>query len=286
MSTWPFSPHTAFTDNSVPKVTATHLNDWELIMTSAAWQLSLARPSFVMLSTDGSTIGGHIAPLVMRDNATSKWTYATFPYVTIDSTSVSGGGGFVNSAWHVAYARCTNGVTSIVVEAATNPTILTPDGTSSLPYPNCKSGDDTYRYIFAFYVDGGGLIQRFAARDGVVTWLDDIYVVGSGAGGMGGAVTWQTANTHTVGASPFWAKELDVHGLVYNTSAGADCDLAISYSGDTSTIPRVITASRDASGGPETCGGELTIFAPQYSIQWKTETTSCVVKVKARKWRD
>ncbi len=283
--TTPFTPWRTYAPSATPKIKASDLNEWQASIGANSWVTALARPCFSLYCQDQVNIYGAVSPMHILDAVTGKWTYVAFPYLTINASNVSGGS-FTNSAWHVVYARCSNGIQSIVVEAATNPSILTPDGTSSLPFPNCKSGDLSYRYVTAFYVDGAGFIQRFAARDGVVTWLDDVYIVGSGAGGMGGAITWQSATTHVVGAAPRWCNELDVHGLVYNTSAGADCDLAISYSGDSSTIPRVITASHDASGGPETCGGELTIFAPQYSIQWKTATTSCVVKVKARKWRD
>lgn len=283
--TTPFSPWRSYAPSATPKIKASDLNEWQASIGANSWVTALSRPCFQLYCQDQVNIYGQIAPMHILDAVTGKWTYVAFPYLTINATNVSGGS-FTNSAWHVVYARCSNGVQSIVVEAATNPAILTPDGVSSLPFPNVKSGDFTYRYITAFYVDGAGYIQRFAARDGVVTWMDDIYIVGSAGGGQAGATSWQSANTHSVGAAPWWCAEVDVHGLVYNTSAGADCDLAISYSGDSSTIPRVVTASRDASGGPETCGGELTIFAPQYSIQWKTATTSCVVKVKARKWRD
>lgn len=283
--TTPFTPWRTYAPSATPKIKASDLNEWQASIGANSWVTALARPCFSLSCFDAANIYGTIAPLHILDAVTGKWTYVAFPYLTINATNVSGGS-FTNSAWHVVYARCSSGVQSIVVEAATNPAIMTPDGVSSLPFLNAKSGDFTYRYITAFYVDGAGYIQRFAARDGVVTWLDDIYIVGSAGGGQVGATSWQSAATHAIGAAPWWCNELDVHGLVYNTSAGADCDLAISYSGDSSTIPRVITASRDASGGPETCGGELTIFAPQYSIQWKTATTSCVVKVKARKWRD
>lgn len=283
--TTPFTPWRTYAPSATPKIKASDLNEWQASIGANSWVTALSRPCFSLYCQDRANIYGTIAPLHILDSATNKWTYVAFPYLTINATNVSGGS-FTNSAWHVVYARCSNGIQSIVVEAATNPSILTPDGVSSLPFSNVKSGDFTYRYVTAFYVDGAGYIQRFAARDSVVTWLDDIYIVGSAGGGQAGATSWQSATTHAVGAAPWWCNELDVHGLVYNTSAGADCDLAISYSGDSSTIPRVITASRDASGGPETCGGELTIFAPQYSIQWKTALTSCVVKVKARKWRD
>ena len=283
--TTPFTPWRTYAPSATPKIKASDLNEWQASIGANSWVTALARPCFSLSCFDAANIHGTIAPLHILDAVTGKWTYVAFPYLTINTANISGGS-FTNSAWHVIYARCSSGVQSIVVEAATNPAIMTPDGVSSLPFLNVKSGDFTYRYITAFYVDGAGYIQRFAARDGVVTWLDDIYIVGSAGGGQVGATSWQSAATHAIGAAPWWCNELDVHGLVYNTSAGADCDLAISYSGDSSTIPRVITASRDASGGPETCGGELTITPPQYSIQWKTATTSCVVKVKARKWRD
>ena len=283
--TTPFTPWRTYAPSATPKIKASDLNEWQASIGANSWVTALSRPCFSLYCQDQANIYGTIAPLHILDAVTGKWTYVAFPYLTINTTNVSGGS-FTNSAWHVVYARCSSGVQSIVVEAATNPAIMTPDGVSSLPFLNAKSGDFTYRYITAFYVDGAGYIQRFAARDGVVTWLDDVYIVGSAGGGQAGATSWQSAATHAIGAAPWWCSELDVHGLVYNTSAGADCDLAISYSGDSSTIPRVITASRDASGGPETCGGELTIAPPQYSIQWMTATTSCVVKVKARKWRD
>jgi len=284
--TTPFTPWRTYAPSATPKIKASDLNEWQASIGANSWVTALSRPCFSLYCQDQVNIYGQIAPMHILDAVTGKWTYVAFPFLTINATNVSGGS-FTNNAWHVVYARCSNGVQSIVVEPSTNPGTLTPDGVSSLPFPNAKSGDFTRRYVTAFFVDAGGFIQRFSARDGVVTWLDDIYIVGSGGGGAAGAITWQTATTHATGAAPWWCAELDVHGLVYNTSAVADCDLAISYSGDTSTIPRTITASRDASGGPETCGGELTILGyGNYDIQWKTATTSCVVKVKARKWRD
>lgn len=284
--TTPFTPWRTYAPSATPKIKASDLNEWQASIGANSWVTALARPCFSLYCQDQVNVYGQIAPMHILDAVTGKWTYVAFPYLTINATNVSGGS-FTNNAWHVAYARCSSGIQSIVVEPSTNPSILTPDGVSSMPFPNCKSGDLSYRYVTAFFVDAGGFIQRFSARDGVVTWLDDIYIVGSGGGGAAGAITWQTATTHATGAAPFWCAEIDVHGFLINTSAVADCDLMVSYSGDTSTIPRAITASHDATGGPETCAGELTIPGfGGYDIRWKTSTTSCTVRVKARKWRD
>ena len=73
--TWPFDPHATFGDNSTPKVTATHINEWEKNHNALSFHAYLQRPQMRVYSTDGANVVGYVSPMLIKDTATAKYRY-------------------------------------------------------------------------------------------------------------------------------------------------------------------------------------------------------------------
>ena len=276
MPTWPFSPHTAFADNTVPKVTATHINDWESAQNSVFWAAYLSRPQCRIFCSDGASIIGTVAPMLIRDLATSKYVYAAAPsfYLTpsdLETPAVS----WPASSWLYLYAKCLGGV--IVWEISTTaPVITTPDGTSATPSNLFKNGDDSRRYIAAFYSNGSSVIQRFQRIDNETTLLDEAQCVPASAG----FTTWQSPSIATY--VPPHVQEVTFSAQLENYSVGARA-LYLTFDGDAPANPRGIYTSAGSYNGEL-----VSVFMASQVFRWKTNSNALdhTVRVSVRSWRD
>jgi hypothetical protein len=276
MPTWPFSPHTAFADNTVPKVTASHINDWETVQNALFWEVYLSRPQCRLYCTDSATISGSVSPMLIRDLATSKYVYVAAPSFSLGPADLETPAmSWPSSTWLYVYAKCSGGV--IVWEISTTaPVVATPDGSSSTASCLFKNGDDSRRYVGAFYVDGSSLIQRFQRIDNETTLLDEAMAVPTSAG----ITTWQTASIATY--VPPHATEVELCGQLDNYAA-AHRYLSITHAADSPSLPRTVITRPDSFNSTN-----LSVFLASQAFRWKTDSNSLdhEVRVAVRKWLD
>jgi hypothetical protein len=228
----PFTPFESFTDDATPAISADFLNSIQAQgiapAAAVAWN---TRPRISCNSTDGVGIVLSAVPAVMcLDATTSKYGFATLSGQTVDEDNVPGGGGFSPASWHYAFCVLDNGVASVEVSTTE------PDSERLI-----KNGDSTRRYLFAFYVDGGGSIVRFVREGFETRWQDRAhsYVFGSEGGGVG---TFSTVGTnHDISTKrPPIAKFVDA--WIYATAGGTAYTLTLSFIGDSDAQVRQIVA--------------------------------------------
>lgn len=276
MPTWPFSPHTAFADNTVPKVTATHCNDWESVQNALFWGVYLSRPQCRVYCTDSATISGSVSPMLIRDLATSKYVYVAAPSFSLGPADLETPAmSWPSSSWLYLYAKCSGGV--IVWEISTTaPTVTTPDGSSATASCLFKNGDDSRRYVASFYSDGSSLIRRFQRIDNETTLLDEAQCVPASAG----ITTWQTPSLATY--VPPHAQEVTLSAQLENYSAGARA-LYVTHDGDAPASPRGVYTSSGSYNGEL-----VTVYLASQAFRWKTDSNALdhTVRVSVRKWRD
>ncbi len=276
MPTWPFSPHTTFSDNTVPKVTATHINEWEAAHNALSFCAYLQRPQMRVYSTDGANVVGYVSPMLIKDTATSKYRYvgAGSLFITpgeLETPAVS----WPVSTWLYLYATCTNGVISWEV-STTAPSVISPDGTSFSAQPLFKTGDETKRYICSFYSDGSSVLPRFHRVDNVTTYIDEAMVVPTSAG----IATWQAVSLATY--VPAHAVEVELCGMLDNYAA-AYRSLYLTFTGDAPASPRGIITRADSFNSVN-----LGVYLIGAGFRWKTDSNALdhEVRVAVRGWKD
>lgn len=276
MPSWPFSPHTTFVDNSVPKVTATHVNDWESAQNALFWQTYLTRPQCRVYCTDGATIYGSVSPVLIRDLSTSKYVYVAAPSLSVSPADLETPAmSWPTSTWLYLYAKCTSGVIGWEV-STTAPVATTPDGTTTTASYLFKNGDVTRRFVAAFYTNGSSVVKRFQRIDNETVYLDYEQVVPASAGNT----SWQTAYLTTY--TPPHAQEVDLCGILDNYAA-AHRYLYLTHDGDAPSSPRFVM-TRPSSLNSD----DLTVFLASQAFRWKTDSNSLdhEVRVSVRRWRD
>ena len=276
MPTWPFAPHATFSDNSVPKVTSTYINEWEAAHNALFFQAYLQRPQMRVYCTDGANVVGYVSPMVIKDSATSEYRY------------VGGGALFITpseletpdvawpvSSWLYLYATCVNGV--IVWKVSTTaPTVISPDGSSFSAQPLFQTGDENKRYICSLYSDGSSVLTRFHRVDNVTTLIDEAMVVPASAGNT----SWQTVSLSTY--VPAHAVEVDLCGQLDNYAATYRT-LFLTFAGDSPASPRNIITRADSFNSVN-----LAVYLLGASFRWKTDSNALdhEVRVAVRGWKD
>lgn len=275
MPTWPFSPHTTFSDNTVPKVTATHINEWEAAHNALFFHAYLQRPQMRVYCTDAATVVGYVSPMVIKDTATAKYRYVGAGALSItpadlETPAVS----WPVSSWLYLYATCTNGVIGWKV-STTAPTVISPDGSFSAQ-PLFKTGDETKRYICSFYSDGSSVLTRFHRVDNVTTLIDEAMVVPTSAG----IATWQAVSLATY--VPAHAVEVELCGMLDNYAA-VYRSLYLTFTGDAPASPRGIITRADSFNS-----ANLGVYLIGAGFSWKTDSNALdhEVRVAVRGWKD
>ena len=274
--TWPFDPHATFGDNSTPKVTATHINEWEKNHNALSFHAYLQRPQMRVYSTDGANVVGYVSPMLIKDTATAKYRYvgAGALFITpseLETPAVS----WPVSTWLYLYATCTNGVIGWKV-STTGPTVISPDGTSFSAQPLFQTGSEDKRYICSFYSDGSWVLKRFHRVDSVTTFIDEEQCVPASSG----ITTWQTASLATY--VPAHAVEAELDGTLDNFAA-AYRYLYITYVGDASTAPRSVCTSAGSYNA-----STMSVYLNGASFRWKTDSNALdhTVRISIRSWKD
>lgn len=274
--TWPFDPHATFVDNSTPKVTATHINEWEAAHNALSFCAYLQRPQMRVYCTDGANVVGYVSPLLIKDTATSKYRYvgAGALFITpseLETPAVS----WPVSSWLYLYATCTNGVIGWKV-STTAPTVISPDGSSFSAQPLFKTGDETKRYVCAFYSDGSSVLTRFHRVDNITTMIDEAQPVATSAG----ITAWQAVSLATY--VPAHAVEVELCGSLDNYAV-AHRALYITFAGDAPAAPRSIIARPDSFNS-----ANLSVYLNSAAFRWKTDSNALdhEVRVSVRSWKD
>jgi hypothetical protein len=276
MPTWPFSPHTTFSDNTVPKVTATHINEWEAAHNALFWAVYLSRPQCRVYCTDGANVVGYVSPMVIKDTATSKYRYVGAGALSITPADLeTPAASWPVSSWLYLYATCTHGVIGWEV-STTGPTVISPDGSSFSAQPLFKTGDETKRYICSFYSDGSSVLTRFHRVDNVTTYIDEAMVVPTSAG----ITTWQAVSLATY--VPAHAVEVDLCGMLDNYAATYR-SLYLTFTGDAPAAPRGIITRADSFNS-----ANLGVYLIGAGFSWKTNSNAFdhEVRVAVRGWKD
>lgn len=274
--TWPFSPHTTFSDNTVPKVTAAHINEWEKNHNALSFHAYLQRPQMRVYSTDGANVVGYVSPMVIKDTATSKYRYvgAGALFVTpseLEAPAVS----WPVSTWLYLYATCVNGVIVWKV-STTGPAVISPDGTSFSAQPLFKTGDELKKYVCAFYSDGSSVLPRFHRIDNVTTYIDEAMVVPTSAG----ITTWQAVSLAAY--VPAHAAEVELCGMLDNFAATYR-SLYLTFAGDAPSSPRGIITRADSFNS-----ANLSVYLNSAAFRWKTDSNALdhEIRVAVRGWKD
>lgn len=274
--TWPFDPHATFGDNSTPKVTATHINEWEKNHNALSFHAYLQRPQMRVYCTDGANLVGYVSPMLIKDSATAKYRYvgAGSLFITpgeLETPAVS----WPASTWLFLYATCVNGV--IVWKVSTTaPTVISPDGSSFSAQPLFKTGDETMRYVCAFYSDGASVLKRFHRVDNVTTYIDEEQCVPASAG----INAWQTASLATY--VPAHAVEAELDGTLDNYGAGYRY-LYVTFVGDAPAAPRSVCTSAGSYNA-----STMSVYLNGASFRWKTDSNVLdhTVRISIRSWKD
>lgn len=217
--TFPFTPHTSFTDDATPAIGA----GWLMSMQSegvapAAAVAWMTRPRISATSTDGSTVTLGAFIVMALDATTNKYGFAEFAGQTVSTANLESGSSWATSTWFYCYAVLDNGTASVEVSTTA------PD-TERL----CKNGDTSRKYLFAFYSDSGGSLTRFVREGFETRWLDRLYVHGSEGGGVASFLTVGINHDVSTTAPPH-AAFVDV--WMYLTSGGTGFTFTLSYAGD------------------------------------------------------
>lgn len=179
---WPFTPHTTFTDNTTPRITADFLNDIQRGVNAAALA-GYGRVRYTAKCQSSTSVAVRLTePVIVRDSATSQ-------FVAVDpdgadwvlSPSASAG-------WNYIYVGCANGVASFDM------TTTAPDSTLRI-----IGSDETKRYVCAVYSTGSTL-RTFHARNGVYAWEEQVPLVGNPFAAA--VFTWQTVDLAALNAVP------------------------------------------------------------------------------------
>lgn len=260
---FPFSPLVTFADNSVPKATASFLNDLQAGINCAARPIYMTQVNALSESRDGTGIILAIGSTLIKDETTLKYTYVDGYSGTLNTS------GLANNTWYYVYLVSTNGVSSVeyATTAPATPTI----GFS----PLWKNGDETRRYVCAFLSDGAGAVISFFCIHGRYTLLpaNPIYLVSSAAG----ATSYSASIALTPGAPPHaWRVKLQV---AFRSATGA-------ATGNVRVRPGVAALEghpvADIQNGGVDIKATEQIDVPRMGdgmIQWKTSIASGTVDI-------
>jgi len=272
--TWPFTPHTTHSDNTVPKITADEMNQIQAGINAAAYPQYLSRPEVQLYCIDGAQPVLKVSPLILLDSATSEYRYASFSTVTLDSNThlaPTPGANWPADSWCYVYARCTNGVAAIEVRT-TAPTTFAPDGTGTAS-PLFQGGPtETRRYLGCFYSGSGSAVRSFSMLNGAYSYLDSTFFLLAGSAGN---VAYQTVALAAF--TPPHAHAVQVQGVLTNTDTGSDQTLYVQPSTFTAFGTILANAGNKAGGGTDiVSSGTLDLpLVGATSIRWKTTSATC-----------
>lgn len=254
--TFPFTPHTSFTDDATPAIGADFLMALQSEGVGPAAAVSWkSRPLCSAYCTDGSTIVLSPVTAFCQDATTSKFGFATLGTTNVTVADLEGGGSFPTSSWLYVYLKLDNGTASAVISTTG------PDGERQT-----KAADQTLRFLFSFRTDSGGNILRFSREGRVTHWLDRSHTYLHGAEGLG-MYSWDTAGISHLytGAAPVHAVFLDV--WLWLNSGASGYVFTLSHYGDSGAQIR-------ASLGPNTDLAWAQRIWPNGQLYLFSDTTS------------
>ena len=271
---WPFTPITTFLAKSVPKVTAAFLNALQTIHNATFAPVYHRRPSIYVESSDGNNVLVYAASLTVKDSVTGEYVYIDQVGRTVTTT-------WPANAWRYLYLVSASGVASVEISSTAPAT--------SIASPLFKNGDETRRYLCSVQCNAGGTVDQFWMRDGVYHWIkdDERYIVGSGAGGAAGSVSW--TNVSISSQCPAHARAIRVLGRITNSDTVNISELLIRQGGASLTDPVSTVAVGTANSGGANIGQDhllIPLFGAT-SIDWANlSATSITIVVRAEGWEE
>lgn len=270
---WPFTPLVTFLSKSVPKVTHTFLNSLQSAVNATFAPVYHRRPTIYVESTNGTQVLVYAASLTVKDSVTGEYVYIDQVGRTVSTT-------WPANAWRYLYLVSASGVASVEISSTAPAT--------SIASPLFKNGDETRRYLCAVRCTGG-TVDQFWMRDGVYHWIkdDERYIVGSGAGGAAGSVSW--TNVSVSSQCPAHARAIHVLGRITNSDSLNISELLIRQGGASLTDPVSTVAVGTANSGGANIGQDhflIPLFGST-SIDWANlSATSITVVVRAEGWEE
>ena len=240
----PFTRWATFVSQNLPKVTAIFLNQLQDAVSAGAYR-SYDRIALTAYSEDQLTLRlVSMAGFMALDSATSQ--YVGVPPVS--NVTMTIGGSLTSSSWQWIYARVTNGVVAYSVSATA------PE--STLRY---KTGDETYRYMFAVYADSSFNLRRFTTRNGMYTFQEKLYLNGSDSAAASLSTGAWTTISYAAGSFPSSASSSRVH---YQCWIGTGQTLFLRDS--ISNAPNTTTGARGISSTSLTSTSTLAVFTQEF----------------------
>ena len=177
---WPFTPTTAFVDNTTPRISAGFINDVQAGINAAALA-GYSRVRYTAKCQQGTSVTIRLgAPVIVKDSATGQ-------FVTVDADGVDWSiPAALPAGWGSVFLTATNGIVGF-------------DMTTTAPDQSLRTigTDETKRYICAVY-STGSTIRSFHARDGVYKWEEQVPAVGNPYASA--LYTWQSVNLESLNA--------------------------------------------------------------------------------------
>jgi hypothetical protein len=182
--TFPFTPHTSFTDDATPAIGADFLNEMQAGLNAAARPIYWRKPDVSAVSTGGTTVtlGPGVPAFMVKDSVTSEFvSVEANGSVNVTDADLDTGSLAANT-WYFVYGYAASGVIGYEI-SATAPTAF------NLLY---KTDDETRRYLLCFRTDGSGSIVPFRKCGNRYLYDEDRTLTLGGAGTSTGTTAWQT----------------------------------------------------------------------------------------------
>lgn len=245
---YPLTPRDTYTNNSVPKVTADAINDWQFGANALAWSVYLSRPQVKMSCTDGAQITAYVQPCMILDAVQAKYRYVAFDPLTATPAQLDAPAAvWPANKWLHVYVYAENQVGKIEV-SETPPVNWAVSVTTRTPSKLFKDGDETRRYIGAFHTGAGPTpaVRKFQMLNGHYVNLE--LVIGYSVDTTGDA-TWTSYKS--IDLSAFVGPNAVSVGLLTQlrkNDSSLDVDLSLSPN-NTSVSPIIGGASEPWNGG-------------------------------------
>lgn len=272
---YPFTPDTTFSDNSVPKVTAGHLNRWQNVDNALAWATYHQRPQAISRSTNSADVIVSVAPMMILDAALNIYTYCAWADATLTPAQLeTPAASWPSDKWLYVYAYSDSRIGKMVV-SETAPAVIMPAVGVSMPHRLWKTGDETRRLVAEFRTDGAGNVLRFKQQNQRSRYLDKQTALAVTTAGAG----WTTYNSVDLSAYvPPQAQMVDLLAALSHKAAGGNI-FQLSSDGSGTPLDAVQVSAWEGSGYSQRIK-QATIELPLLTTSISARITTATAAIK------